>query len=471
VTAADTVTPHTGAVWMIELQSRRVLQLASGGTQGQTVVATADGRVLVAQTGHVDEIALARAPKVTAVSVPDGALLPLPVGQIAIQFDQDMWTDGGSGSVLEAQNYTLTPLNAGGALPIVPHGLRWDAAHRTVYLEVAGLEAGQYRLGIGANLRSASEVRIDRGYDSTFTAVLDMSSRVQLTFANTRGDRANGTVSYDVDLTNIGTDDLNGPLVLLLDPGRYFGGSIAGAQSGSGDQSDLWLLDLSAALAARGGKLAAGASLTGQTVTVLPASRFGGAAGGGSLARATLGHGVYAAPQVNLPPTLAIAGTTGSAQSDTFAAATAGQAWTGYLDAVDGDGTLFYWQLVQAPAGMTLTPPAGHTAGEGGYHSLATLNWTPSARDLADTEVVVRVQDSRGGMVLRRFHLPVNGGNHAPVAGAVQNVTLLEGATLSLPLTATDADGDRLTVTVRNLPAGASFDAASGLLTWTPGYD
>ena len=58
-------------------------------------------------------------------------------------------------------------------------------------------------------------------------------------------------------------------------------------------------------------------------------------------------------------------------------AATAGKAWSGKLEAIDTDGTQFFWQLVQAPAGVTLTAPTGYTADTDGYHSVAMLNWTP----------------------------------------------------------------------------------------------
>jgi hypothetical protein len=65
-------------------------------------------------------------------------------------------------------------------------------------------------------------------------------------------------------------------------------------------------------------------------------------------------------------------------------------------------------------------------------------------------------------------------GEGANVAGAAQTLndfTLTEGESLNLPVSATDANGDSLTVTIANLPAGASFNAATGVLSWTPSYD
>jgi ferredoxin len=101
----------------------------------------------------------------------------------------------------------------------------------------------------------------------------------------------------------------------------------------------------------------------------------------------------------------------------------------------------------------------------------ATLHWTPTAADRADSSVLLRVVDSRGGVALRRYGIAVDGANHVPVLGTVQNQVLAEGQTLQLPLQAADADGDTVTLLIRNLPAGATFDAATGVLSWTPGYD
>ena len=46
--------------------------------------------------------------------------------------------------------------------------------------------------------------------------------------------------------------------------------------------------------------------------------------------------------------------------------------------------------------------------------------------------------------------------------------TVAEGPMLTVNLAASDADGDPLTYTVANAPSGSTFDAAHGILTWTP---
>ncbi|MFM7266909.1 MAG: Ig domain-containing protein, partial [Cyanobium sp.] len=247
-------------------------------------------------------------------------------------------------------------------------------------------------------------------------------------------------------------------------------GQIASAQRGSGNQDDLWILDLNAALAAKGGVLAAGATIERQTVQVRPASVLSTTPGSSRLAKLNLGHGIYALPYPNTPPTLAIAGAA-DPEGNLLPAAAVGQPWTATLEAADGDGSLFFWQLVKAPAGLRITPSATVERAEPGYATSASLSWTPTANDRVDSEVVVRVVDSRGGVALRRFSLPVAGANHLPTIEALGEITLKEGESLNLPLGVADADGDRLAITLRNLPAGARYDAGSGALQWTPSYD
>ncbi|MBC7734291.1 MAG: putative Ig domain-containing protein, partial [Bacteriovorax sp.] len=463
---------HTAAVWMIELQSRRTLQLASGGTRGESIVATTDGRILVAQSSHIDELAPIKAPKVIAASVADGAFVPLPLTQVAISFDQPMWT-GSSGedaqdlaSVLNPLNYSLIATGANSNLVLAPQSVRWDAGARAAVLTLPNLPAGSWRLEVGTAIRSVAQVRLNDSFVINFTAVTDISNLVRLEFADTRADRLTGAVSYDLSITNIGSDDLRGPLMLLLDPGRYFGDVVVGGHQGTGEQAELWVIDLNAALQGLGGRLASGQTLANQTVSVRPAASFGT----GLLAKFNLGHGVYAVPYDNTPPTVAIVGATVEAPN-ALPAATAGTPWSAALQALDSDGRLFFWELVKAPQGLTLEQDALVESSATGFGNRATLRWTPKPTDRADSEVLLRVIDSRGGVALRRYTLDVAGANHLPTLDTIANLTLAEGDSLSLPLLAADADGDTLTLMVRNLPAGARFDAANGLLTWTPGFD
>jgi hypothetical protein len=57
-------------------------------------------------------------------------------------------------------------------------------------------------------------------------------------------------------------------------------------------------------------------------------------------------------------------------------------------------------------------------------------------------------------------------GNQAPVLAPIGNQQVAAGATLTLTISATDADGDALTYSASGLPSGASFSGDT--LTWTP---
>jgi glucose/arabinose dehydrogenase len=60
--------------------------------------------------------------------------------------------------------------------------------------------------------------------------------------------------------------------------------------------------------------------------------------------------------------------------------------------------------------------------------------------------------------------------NHPPVFGQISSISVNEGQTLSLPVTATDPDpGQTMTYRLASgAPAGATIDPATGLFTWTP---
>lgn len=58
--------------------------------------------------------------------------------------------------------------------------------------------------------------------------------------------------------------------------------------------------------------------------------------------------------------------------------------------------------------------------------------------------------------------------NHPPVLVAVESQVTIEGTPLSFTVTASDPDGDAVSVSPNSLPPGAAFDPQTGVFTWTP---
>ncbi len=64
--------------------------------------------------------------------------------------------------------------------------------------------------------------------------------------------------------------------------------------------------------------------------------------------------------------------------------------------------------------------------------------------------------------------------NREPIVSPIADQVVNEGALLTLPVSASDPDGDPITLTAANLPPGASFidnGSGSGTLSYTPGFD
>ncbi|MDI6889065.1 MAG: DNRLRE domain-containing protein [Methanocellales archaeon] len=61
--------------------------------------------------------------------------------------------------------------------------------------------------------------------------------------------------------------------------------------------------------------------------------------------------------------------------------------------------------------------------------------------------------------------------NRAPVLDPIGDKTVDEGQLLTFTISATDPDGDVLTYSATNLPAGADFDSVTQTFSWTPTYE
>lgn len=127
------------------------------------------------------------------------------------------------------------------------------------------------------------------------------------------------------------------------------------------------------------------------------------------------------------------------------------------VNATDAEGNPISLAISNAPAGSTFTS----TNGSGTFTwnnptpiGVYTSRFYASDINGVDSEIV-------------RFYVmaPTNLPSLAPFGTAY----VTAGNTLTFPVTATDADGDTITLSMSNAPAGASFNSsgASGTFTWT----
>jgi hypothetical protein len=85
-----------------------------------------------------------------------------------------------------------------------------------------------------------------------------------------------------------------------------------------------------------------------------------------------------------------------------------------------------------------------------------TFEFAPGYNDSGEYNITVKVTDESGESDMDTFKLTVTNVNRAPVVDA-QNQSVNEGETVDYTVTATDADGDALTLTTSALPAFVSF--------------
>jgi fibronectin type 3 domain-containing protein len=132
------------------------------------------------------------------------------------------------------------------------------------------------------------------------------------------------------------------------------------------------------------------------------------------------------------------------------------------LQAQDPDGDPLIFSAANLPGGAQVDAETGIFLWIAGYNQTGSY-----------TNVKMIVSDNGTPMLkdTATFSITVNNINRAPVLDAIGNKAVNEGELLSFSISASDSDGDNLTYSTGNLPAGATFEQNTHVFTWRPNYE
>ena len=131
----------------------------------------------------------------------------------------------------------------------------------------------------------------------------------------------------------------------------------------------------------------------------------------------------------------------------------------------DPDGDVVTFSIVGLPTWAEFNPRTGELRG------------TPTIADLGETGgIVITATDGKASTSFGPFRVLINrpatsattGGTSAPTISGNPTLTVVAGTGYTLAVTASDADGDRLTFGATNLPAWLGLNTANGMVTGTP---
>lgn len=177
LSSTGAVEPDTSELTMVDMATLRTVAVAQGGSRGDVVRTTSDGRILISQSNQVDVLKPAERPLVLTVDPSDGEVVDASLTTITIAFSEDMFTGTGSeaASVLNAANYAISG-QATGAVTI--SDVAYDINTRTVTLTIAGLAADDFTLTIDDALTSIDHLSLLQPVVTTFSvATVNLAPR------------------------------------------------------------------------------------------------------------------------------------------------------------------------------------------------------------------------------------------------------------------------------------------------------
>ena len=135
--------------------------------------------------------------------------------------------------------------------------------------------------------------------------------------------------------------------------------------------------------------------------------------------------------------------------------ATVGVAYSFQPTASDSNGDTLGFSIQNKPGWASFNTSTGRLSG------------TPSAAGTFGS-IVISVSDGKATASLPAFSITVSAANRAPTISGAPATAVNAGATYSFRPTASDPDGDKLTFSISNKPAWATFSTTTGQLSGTP---
>lgn len=138
-----------------------------------------------------------------------------------------------------------------------------------------------------------------------------------------------------------------------------------------------------------------------------------------------------------------------------------GESYQLTLAARDSNNDQLSFSAAGLPAGATLWDNTNNTA---------QFSWTPTAAQAGEHLAVFEVSD---GLFSKKQEMPITvlQGNSPPLLSVPSELSINEGKALSFTVSARDPDSeDKVELTCKNIPRGATFSADTGLFSWKPDF-
>ncbi len=139
-----------------------------------------------------------------------------------------------------------------------------------------------------------------------------------------------------------------------------------------------------------------------------------------------------------------------------------GQTLTFIIGATDSDSAdVLTYSATNLPEGATFDPVT------------RTFSWTPTYSQAGNyTDIEFTVTDNGSPMMLAFEDITITVGdvNRAPIFAFIGSQQVLEHNLLTFVVSASDPDGNEITLSASGMPSGATFNSVTGLFSWTPAY-